>query len=105
VPLSARLARVFDLPTSHGLLVQGVANGSGARTSGLRAGSSEVVVAGESYRLGGDIIVTADGTPVSTLAQIRNVLEMLTPGDELRLGLWRGDRRETVTVRLGEPPG
>lgn len=105
VPVTGSIARVFDLPTAHGLLVQDVANGSSARKSGLRAGSSEVVVAGESYRLGGDIIVTADGAPVSTLAELRDVLETKSPGEELRLGVWRGDRRETLTIRLGEPPG
>jgi S1-C subfamily serine protease len=105
IALSPGLARDFDLPTSRGLLVQGVEVGSGAGRSGLRAGSSQVVVAGESYRLGGDIIVSANGSPVATAAQLRDVLTKLAPGDTLRLELWRGNNRETVTVRLGRPPG
>lgn len=105
VALTPSLARVLDLPTGAGLLVQDVAAGSGAGKAGLQAGSSEIVVAGESYRIGGDIIVTADGTPVATAAQLRDVLETLAPGDPLRLELWRHGRLVTVTVMLGQPPG
>ena len=35
--------------------------GSGASRAGLQAGTTQVVLAGESYNLGGDIVVQADG--------------------------------------------
>src|SRR5437764_12007183 len=65
-PVSPSLARLFNLPVSHGLLVQAVTPGSAAARAGLRAGSTPVLIQGESYALGGDIIVDADGRPVST---------------------------------------
>ncbi|MGH9099550.1 MAG: S1C family serine protease [Acidimicrobiales bacterium] len=105
VPVTVDLARLYNLPSSSGLLVQAVEVGSAASRAGLRAGSTAVVVAGESYRLGGDIIVAADGVPILDEAQLRDILEALTPGDRLRLEIWRTDKEETVYVKLGKPPG
>ena len=61
VPITRDLARVFRLPVARGLLVQSVQPGSGASRAGLRPGTTQVVLAGESYNLGGDIVVSADG--------------------------------------------
>jgi S1-C subfamily serine protease len=105
VPVSASLAKSFALPAAYGLLVEGVESGTAGEQSGLRAGSTSVVVAGESYRIGGDIIVAVDGQPVTSVSELRNVLQTKKPGDTLVLQLWRGKEKETVHVRLGHPPG
>ncbi len=105
LPVSPSLARTFSLPSDYGLLVQHVTPYSGAAEASLRAGRNSVVVAGESYRLGGDIIVAANGVPIASEAQLRNVIETMKPGDHLALRLWRGTREETVRVTLGRPPG
>ncbi|HUZ82303.1 MAG TPA: trypsin-like peptidase domain-containing protein, partial [Gaiellaceae bacterium] len=55
-PVTPQLAKLFQLPTSAGLLVQDVQAGSGASKAGLKAGKTAVVVQGESYQIGGDII-------------------------------------------------
>src|SRR5581483_11453968 len=99
------LARSFALPSTYGLLVENVGSGTAAARAGLRAGTTPVVVAGESYRIGGDIIVGADGKPVSTISDLRNVIQAKKPGDTLSLELWRGTHRKKVQIKLGEPPG
>jgi S1-C subfamily serine protease len=104
-PVTRGLARSYALPCEYGLLVESVTGGSSAAHAGLRAGAISVVVAGESYRIGGDIIVGADGKPVTTESQLRNVLETKKPGDRLALQIWRGARKETIHVRLARPPG
>jgi putative serine protease PepD len=104
-PVSPSLARLFDLPVSHGLLVQSVTPGSAAARAGLRAGSNPVLVQGESYALGGDIIVDADGKPVSTQSQLRQLLAVHKPGDRLALSYYRGTAKRHVEVTLGRPPG
>ena len=38
-------------------MIQTVSTGSGAAGAGLKAGSEQVVIAGESFRKGGDVIV------------------------------------------------
>jgi 2-alkenal reductase len=104
-PVSAGLARSFALPAAYGLLVEAVQKGTAGQRAGLLAGSTSVVVAGESYRIGGDIIVAVDGRPVTSVSALRNVLQEKRPGDTLALLLWRGKHEQTVHVKLGRPPG
>ena len=104
-PVTAELARAFALPSSYGLLVQSVTPGSGAAKAGLRAGHTSVAVAGESYRMGGDIVIAADGTPVTSVVQLGDVIMGMKPGQWLSLEIWRGAKKLAVHVKLGEPPG
>ena len=104
-PSPQSLARAFALPTTYGLIVQSITPGSGAAVAGLRAGTTAVALSGESYRLGGDIIVAANGKPVASEGQLRDVIKAMKPGQTLALQIWRGDARQTVHVKLGRPPG
>jgi S1-C subfamily serine protease len=104
VPITADLAKVFRLPVSAGLLVQSVKPGSGAAKAGLEAGTTQVVLAGESYNLGGDILVQAQGTPVKTLSHLRDVVEAMKPGEKVRLVIYHQGKRKTLDVKLGRQP-
>jgi putative serine protease PepD len=104
-PVTATLAHAFGLPSSYGLLVQSVTPDSSAANAGLRAAGTSVSMSGESYRIGGDIIVAAAGKPITNEASLRDVIQSLKPGDTLSLEIWRGDKKETVSVKLGQPPG
>ena len=104
VPITRDLARVFRLPVSKGLLVQSIQPGSGAAVAGLKAGTTQVVLAGESYNLGGDIIVQAGGTPVASLDRLRDVVAGKKPGDTLQIRVFRGSTKRTVSVKLGRQP-
>jgi S1-C subfamily serine protease len=104
VPITGDLARVFRLPVSKGLLVQSVEPGSGAAKAGLKPGRTQVVLAGESYNLGGDIIVEAGGTPVASLARLRDVVAAKQPGQMLGLRIYRGSKESTIHVELGRQP-
>jgi S1-C subfamily serine protease len=104
VPITRDLARVFRLPVSKGLLVQSVQPGSGAAKAGLKAGTTQVVLAGESYNLGGDIIVEAGGLPVVSLDRLRDVVAGKKPGDKLQLKVYRGSKQTSVSVELGRQP-
>jgi S1-C subfamily serine protease len=99
--VTPRIAQVFRLPTQRGLLVQRVVEGSGAADAGLRAGATTVIVGGESYRIGGDIVVEVDGRPVQTSSDLRDAIESKKPGDVVEVALFRGDERETIDVELG----
>jgi S1-C subfamily serine protease len=104
VPITRELARVFRLPASKGLLVQSVQPGSGAAKAGLKAGTTQVVIAGESYNLGGDIIVDAGGAPVTSLDRLRDIVAGKKPGDTLELTVYRGDKKTTIDIKLGRQP-
>ena len=62
-PVDAGIARLFHLPASTGLLVADVDPGSGAARAGIKAGTQHVTVDGETYVMGGDLLVAADGAP------------------------------------------
>ncbi len=103
-PIDPEVAKLFNLPVSRGLMVDRVFGGSGAQKAGLRAGTTEVVVAGQSYRLGGDIVVNVDGRPVSEPEDLREVVAGLEPGDEVTIEAYRGAEERSFDVKLGHQP-
>ena len=73
-PVTQTAAKLFHLPATHGLLVASVQPGSGAAKAGLRAGTGNATLAGETYPLGGDLITKIDSTPLYSLDQLRDVI-------------------------------
>jgi S1-C subfamily serine protease len=101
--LDERVSELFNLP-SEGVLISEVVEGSPADEAGLEGGDTQVVVDGQSYVLGGDIVVRADGRPVRSPDDLSSVVSAKEPGDELELEITRDDERQTVTVTLGRQP-
>ncbi len=102
--IDPQIARIFHLPVQHGLLVARVIKGTGAAEAGLKAGATKVVVQGESWPAGGDIIVKADGRPLGSIGELRDVIAGKKPGSSLKLELYRGSKKKSVTVKLGRQP-
>ena len=63
-----------------------------------------MVVAGETFILGGDIIVKFDGRQISSIEQLRDAVAARKPGDKVKLVIYRGANRTSVTVTLGRQP-
>ena len=103
-PVNSQIAKLFQLPATHGVLVERVIPGSGAAAAGLRAGSTPVVVAGESYDLGGDLIVKVGGMDVATTERLRELVAERQPGDTIQVEYFRGNERRKVDVKLGRQP-
>jgi S1-C subfamily serine protease len=70
----------------------------------LKAGNTSVVVQGESWRLGGDVITAVDGSPVSTYNELRDAINRKKPGDSVKLEIVRHGSKKTVNVKLGQAP-
>jgi S1-C subfamily serine protease len=102
--LTPALADEFNLPVARGVLITSVDPGSGAARARLQGGSSEVVVAGETYVLGGDIISAAAGKPTPSIDALREVIAAHKPGEKLKLQIYRDSRKMSVTVTLGRQP-
>jgi putative serine protease PepD len=98
------VAKLFHLPANSGLLVADVDPGSGAAKAGIKAGTQHVTVDGETYVMGGDLVVAADGRPTRTVEALREVVAHKEPGDAIRLQLYRGTAKRTVHVKLGRQP-
>ena len=98
--VTSEIADLFQLPAKKGLLVTHVEEGTGAAKAGVKAGETQVVVAGQSWLLGGDILVAADGEKLATASDLRRVVVGKKPGERVKLELYRGDEKMTVTVAL-----
>ena len=103
-PITPELTKLYHLPAS-GLIIQAVVGGGPAKRAGLAGGSTNVVVNGESYRLGGDVIVGVDGAPVSAFEQLRDAIARKQPGDTIKLEVVRNGSKKSVSVTLGQAPG
>jgi S1-C subfamily serine protease len=98
------LADNFRVPVDKGVLVEHVRSGSPAADAGLKGGTTQVVLAGTTYWLGGDVITKADGQTLETTDDLAAVVTSKKPGDSLELEVHRGQTTMNVTVELGRQP-
>jgi S1-C subfamily serine protease len=64
-----------------------------------------VIVEGESYTVGGDVITAVDGKPVSQFEQLRDAVSAKKPGEKMKLEVFRDGSKKTITVTLAQAPG
>jgi S1-C subfamily serine protease len=102
--ITSDLASNFRVPVDKGALIQHVRDGSPAADAGLKGGTTQVVLAGQTFWLGGDVITKADGQAVETSDQLASVVTSKQPGDSLDLEVHRGQETLNVTVELGRQP-
>jgi S1-C subfamily serine protease len=102
--IDEEVSETFNLGVDQGLLVAVVRDGTAADRAGLRGGSQQEVVDGTTWTLGGDIILKADGKTLTSVDQLRDVIEEKNPGDSLELEIRRDGETRTVTVTLGRRP-
>jgi len=98
------LAKTARLPAQKGVIVSSVVEGSPAAEAGLKGGTRTVVVEGNTYTVGGDVITKADGRQLESADQLRDIVTSKDPGDDLSLQVHRDGSTETVTVTLGSQP-
>src|SRR5918999_2884565 len=103
--VTPELARSFRLPVDTGVLVERVGAATPASKAGLRGGTSNTVVAGESYSLGGDVIIALSGVRIASLQQLRDALAKRKPGERITLRVYRGQTARTLVVKLGRQAG
>ena len=92
-----------------GALVQSVQPGTPAQKAGIRGGSINGSVENGQVAIGGDIITSIDGKPVTSSEDVANDISAKKPGDTVTVGLLRakgggGYSPKTVTVTLASRP-
>lgn len=85
VQVTPDLARLFDLPSETGLLIEEVDADSPAQRAGLAAGERRVLLGDKDYVLGGDIVVGINGTRIHASTELMLYLLQLRPGDRFSL--------------------
>ncbi|MDX6398114.1 MAG: hypothetical protein QOJ43_1522 [Gaiellaceae bacterium] len=102
--LTPDVAKTLNLPVENGLIVETVVKASAAAQAGIKAGERNVVIDGQSYRVGGDIIVAVDGRPVESTSDLLGILAEKKPGDRISVEVYRGTKRLKLDVTLGSQP-
>jgi S1-C subfamily serine protease len=99
----------LNLPVKSGALVQSVQRGTPAEKAGIRGGSVNGSVENGQVAIGGDIITSIDGKPVTSSEDLASDIGAKKPGDTVTVGLLRakgggGYSPKTVTVTLASRP-
>ncbi|HEU5205968.1 MAG TPA: trypsin-like peptidase domain-containing protein [Gaiellaceae bacterium] len=102
--VTREVAEKYNLAAMQGVLVESVTSDSGADKAGLEGGKTRVVVAGVTFVLGGDIIVSFDGEKISSIEQLRDAVAAHKPGDKVKVVIVRDANKTSVTVTLGRQP-
>ncbi|MEM2238052.1 MAG: trypsin-like peptidase domain-containing protein [Candidatus Caldarchaeum sp.] len=103
--LDMDIAAAMGAKVQKGVLIVDVSANSPAQKAGLRGGDRNVVVNGVPVRVGGDIIVAVDGTPVASMDEFLLYMEEKTsPNQTVTLTVVRGGETITVQVTLGVRP-
>jgi S1-C subfamily serine protease len=102
--VSGDLAEALELPSTGGLLVQGVQSGSPAEKAGLRRPEQVVTVGNYEIGVGGDLITAIDGKAVDGTDSLQRAMSRKRAGDGIDLTVYRNRSRQTIRVKLGEAP-
>jgi len=98
------LPLAFALGVTPGFLVETVEPGSPAERLGLRGGSFPVVIAGQEYLLGGDVIMAVNGETLSDEATVTRIARSLRVGETLEIEYWQDEELKSAQVVLPERP-
>ncbi len=98
------LKAIFNLPLVDGFLVETVDPASPAEAAGIRGGDLPIVISGDEYLFGGDIITTGNGSTLDEEKQFDDFVRSLKVGDMVRLTVHREGKEMGVTFSLPERP-
>jgi 2-alkenal reductase len=100
-----QLAQANGNNVTYGVLVESVVAGGPGANAGLVAGTKQATIEGQTFLLGGDVIVSANGTRIINHDALASYLEEnALPGHVLKLGVMRGTTLTTVTITVGARP-
>jgi S1-C subfamily serine protease len=100
-----QLAQANGNNVTYGVLVESVAAGGPAATAGIHAGTKQATVEGQTYIIGGDVIVSINGTRIIDHDALASYLEEHAQvGHVLALGIMRGTTLMTIDLVVGARP-
>jgi len=100
--MTYQLAQVTGSNVTYGVLVESVVSGGPADTAGIHGGTNTVTVEGQSYVVGGDIIISINGVRVVDSDALASYLEEnTTAGQTVQLGIIRSGTYTSASVVLG----
>ena len=105
VDMSYALAQKQGTNVTYGVLIERVVPGGPASRAGLRAGNTTVTLEGTQYVVGGDIIVSLNGTKIVNIDGLSTYLEEhALAGQTIQVRIIRSGSLQTLNVMLGTRP-
>ena len=103
--MTYQLAQAMGTNTTYGVLIEKTEPGGPADKAGLRSGQTTVDIAGQSYIIGGDIIVSVNGTRIVNYDSLATYLERhVLAGQTVQVGVVRSGQLIFVQVAVGALP-
>ena len=102
VNMNYQLSQVMGTHATYGVLIEKTVTGSPAEKAQLRGGQQTATIDGQQYLIGGDVIVSIDGSRIVNYDALSTYLERHTiPGQIIRVGVIRSGSYLEVQVKLG----
>jgi S1-C subfamily serine protease len=99
------IAQAMNTNVTYGWLIDQITSGGPADKAGLRAGTTQVQVAGTLVTIGGDIIIAINSTRIRNTDDLSTYLEEYTlPSQTISVVLVRNNQTLTLSVRLEARP-
>ena len=105
VDMTYEIAIAMNINVTYGWLITQVTSKGPADNAGLRGGTRQVLVVGESVIIGGDLIIAIDGTRITSMDNLLTYLEVHTvPGQIINITIVRNNQTMTLPVKIGTRP-
>jgi S1-C subfamily serine protease len=102
--IGAELRKLLQMPLVDGLLVEAIEPGSPAENAGLHGGNIELTIGGNTLLLGGDIVVSLNGTPMNRPETLATAMRAIKVGSTLKMRVFREGSYREVEYKLPERP-
>ena len=100
-----QLAQAMGTNTTYGVLIEKTDPGGPADKAGLRGGQNTVDIGGQSYVIGGDIIVSVNGTRIVNYDSLATYLERhAIAGQSIQVGIIRSNQLLYLQIVVGALP-
>ena len=99
------LASQVKIGSDYGAMIAGVTKGSPADKAGLKGATGEVTIGGQTYAIGGEVVVAANGKKIENVDDLQAAVRAGKPGEKLALTVKTSDgQTKEITVTLGDQP-
>jgi S1-C subfamily serine protease len=99
------IAKAMDEDTTYGWLITQVTAQGAAAQAGIKGGNQRIQLNGETQIIGGDIIVSVDGTRIVNGDAFMSYLEEhAAPNQTISLTIIRDNQQQNISVTLGQRP-
>jgi S1-C subfamily serine protease len=100
--LTAPVAEALNLRVDQGLLIERVTPGGPAERAGLRGGNQAAILGMRRILIGGDVLVSIDGRPITSQLDLNLAMNRKRPGDKVKVEFYRGGKKMETEVTLGD---